>query len=42
MAKNLDMAVLSVGDIAPNGTSLARRLMSEKDLDELVVFETFQ
>ncbi len=36
MAKNLDMAVLSVGDIGPDCTSLARQLMSQSDLDELI------
>lgn len=36
MAKHLDLAVLSVGDIGPDCTSLARQLMSGQDLDELI------
>lgn len=36
MAENLDLAVVSVGDIGPDGTSLARKLMSGEDLDELI------
>lgn len=35
MAQALDLAVVSVGDIGPDATSLARQLMSEADLDEL-------
>lgn len=36
MAKNLDMALLSVGDIGPEGTSTASRLTSQTDMDELI------
>ncbi len=36
MAKNLDMALLSVGDIGPEGTSTASRLTSQTDMEELI------
>ncbi len=36
LAKKLDLAVLSVGDIGPNASSLARHLATEKELAELI------
>ena len=36
MAQNLDLAVVSVGDIGAVGTSLARQLISAAELEELV------
>ncbi|MEP0521406.1 MAG: sugar-binding transcriptional regulator [Hyphomicrobiales bacterium] len=36
MSKNLDIAVISVGDIGPNCTSSARPLISEEDLQALI------
>jgi DNA-binding transcriptional regulator LsrR (DeoR family) len=36
LAQKLDLAVVSVGDIGPKPSSLARHLLTEKELDELV------
>jgi DNA-binding transcriptional regulator LsrR (DeoR family) len=36
LAENLDIVVLSVGDIGPAGTSLARNVLTPTQLDELV------
>ena len=36
IARNLDLAVVSVGDIGPKGSSLARQLILEAELTELV------
>lgn len=36
MGRNLDLAVVSVGDIGPEATSLARQLLSEAELRELI------
>ncbi len=37
LAEKLDLAVVSVGDIGPNASSLARQLMTETELAELIV-----
>jgi DNA-binding transcriptional regulator LsrR (DeoR family) len=36
IARNLDLAVVSVGDAGPQATSLARQLIAPRDLDELI------
>lgn len=36
IAQHLDLAIVSVGDIGPKGTSLVRQLISEEDFTQLV------
>jgi DNA-binding transcriptional regulator LsrR (DeoR family) len=36
IAQHLDLAIVSVGDIGPKGTSLARQIITEKEFAELV------
>lgn len=36
LAAQLDLAVISVGDIGPNATSLSRKLMTDADVQELI------